>query len=65
MVSSSTVGDDNADDSGNEPASTTTSSPSDTSTPNAAPSLHTFATEGMGALLTTGAMVLAGFAFML
>ncbi|KAJ3568584.1 hypothetical protein NPX13_g6373 [Xylaria arbuscula] len=65
MVSSSTVGGDDSDDSSNEPASTTTSSPSDTSTPNAAPSLHTFSTSGMGALLTTSAMVLAGFAFML
>ncbi|KAI0527958.1 hypothetical protein F5B22DRAFT_640934 [Xylaria bambusicola] len=54
MVSSSTVGDD--EDSGSDPASTTTSSPSDTSTPNAAPSLHVSSLGGMGAFLTTGIM---------
>ncbi|KAI1422064.1 hypothetical protein F5Y12DRAFT_764875 [Xylaria sp. FL1777] len=68
MVSSSTVGNDSSSSNSSSPsetsASTTTSSPSETSTPNAAPSLHTFATGGFGALLTTGIMVLAGFAFM-
>ncbi|KAI2620392.1 hypothetical protein GGS21DRAFT_199768 [Xylaria nigripes] len=39
-------------------------SPSPTTTPNAAPSLHTATTGGFGVLLTTGAMVLAGFALM-
>ncbi|KAI1828283.1 hypothetical protein F4861DRAFT_174869 [Xylaria intraflava] len=39
-------------------------SPSPTNTPNAAPSLHTVAAGSFGALLTTGAMVLAGFALM-
>ncbi|KAK5627983.1 hypothetical protein RRF57_003698 [Xylaria bambusicola] len=62
MVSSSTVGGE--ENSGNNPASTTTSAPSDTSTPNAAPSLHAFALSGMGTFITTGVMVLAGFAFM-
>jgi hypothetical protein len=62
MVSNSTVDSgSNGNSSGNTPSST----PSPTNTPNAAPSLHAFATEGFGAFLTTGAMVLAGFAFMI
>ncbi|KAI1434380.1 hypothetical protein GGR50DRAFT_704306 [Xylaria sp. CBS 124048] len=44
------------------PSSTASSSP--TNTPNAAPSLHNVAMGGLGTLLTTGAMVLAGVALM-
>ncbi|KAI0971221.1 hypothetical protein F4678DRAFT_434113 [Xylaria arbuscula] len=69
MVSSSTVGDDSSSSSGNSssetPASSTTSTPSETSTPNAAPSLQNFATGGLGAVLTTGVMVVVGFALMI
>ncbi|KAI0802394.1 hypothetical protein GGR55DRAFT_451165 [Xylaria sp. FL0064] len=64
MVSSSTVGNDSASSSSETPVSTTTSSTSETSTPNAAPSLHSFATGSVGVLLTSGVMMLAGFALM-
>ncbi|KAI1312065.1 hypothetical protein F5Y03DRAFT_341244, partial [Xylaria venustula] len=66
MVSSSTVGDGSGsgNSSSETPASSTTSSPSETSTPNAAPSLHSFAAGSFGAVLTTGVMVLVGFALM-
>ncbi|TGJ81305.1 hypothetical protein E0Z10_g7460 [Xylaria hypoxylon] len=63
MVSSSIVSDADSSDSSETPASSTTSTPSET--PNSAPSMHTFAMGGLGALMTTGAMVLAGFAFMI
>ncbi|GAP91094.1 putative gpi anchored [Rosellinia necatrix] len=59
LVSSSTVGDSTGDASGSS------STPSPTTTPNAAPSLQAFAAGGFGALMTTGAMMLAGFAFMI
>ncbi|KAI0428071.1 hypothetical protein F5Y09DRAFT_11720 [Xylaria sp. FL1042] len=64
MVSSSTVGNDTGSSSSETPASSTTSSPSETSTPNAAPSLQAFATGSFGVLLTSGVMMLAGFALM-
>ncbi|KAI8954025.1 hypothetical protein F4801DRAFT_576042 [Xylaria longipes] len=64
LFSSSTVGDDDSgSDSSSTPSPSESSSP--TETPNAAPSLQAFAAGGFGALLTTGAMVLAGFAFMI
>ncbi|KAI3336287.1 hypothetical protein HD806DRAFT_717 [Xylariaceae sp. AK1471] len=63
MVSNSTV--DNGDGDDNSGDSTPSSTPSPTNTPNAAPSLHAFTTEGFGAIFTIGAMVLAGFAFMI
>ncbi|GAW11022.1 hypothetical protein ANO14919_003610 [Xylariales sp. No.14919] len=63
LVSSSLVGDVSSSNSSETPASGTTSTPSET--PNAAPSSHALATGGLGALLTTGAMMLAGFAFMI
>ncbi|KAI1117142.1 hypothetical protein F5Y14DRAFT_448524 [Nemania sp. NC0429] len=67
LVSSSTVGDStgNSTDSGDGDTTSTTPTPTPTTTPNAAPSLQSFTAGGFGAFLTTGAMVLAGFSFML
>ncbi|KAI1169810.1 hypothetical protein F4777DRAFT_571726 [Nemania sp. FL0916] len=56
MVNSSLV-DDGGDDN--------TNAPSPTPTGNAAPSMPAFTTSGFGAILTTGAMLFAGFTFML
>ncbi|KAI1121641.1 hypothetical protein F5Y10DRAFT_96948 [Nemania abortiva] len=60
MVNSSLVSND-----GSSPTTSATSSASPSSTDNAAPSLHSFTAGGFGTLLTTGAMILAGFAFMI
>ncbi|TRX88435.1 hypothetical protein FHL15_010691 [Xylaria flabelliformis] len=62
LVSSSTVGDDNSDSgSSGTPSPSTSGSSTPSATHNAAPSLQTLSTEGFGALLITGAMLLVGF----
>ncbi|KAI0481781.1 hypothetical protein F4859DRAFT_434944 [Xylaria cf. heliscus] len=65
LVSSSTVGDGSSDSGSSTPSSSASASSSPSTTPNAAPSLQAFSVGSFGSLLTTGAMVLAGFAFMI
>ncbi|KAI0405431.1 hypothetical protein F4802DRAFT_597261 [Xylaria palmicola] len=59
LVGSSTVGDD--DDTDN----TASETPAPSTTHNAAPSLRASTDGGLGAILATGALVLAGFAFVI